>query len=133
MLLVYLLDDNAEFGARVRSLLARSFRREDQLFTSYLALAEALVGMPDGSERSNSAVATLREIGFKFLPFDEKGVGTFRRLRSEFALKGPDAMHLACAAANGMEMFLTGDKILLKKNLHVPGIHFVVNFETATF
>jgi predicted nucleic acid-binding protein len=131
MLLIFLLDDNTKYRSIVQSLLARSFRRGDQLFTSYLALAEALVGVPDGSTRSSVATETLREMGFRFLEFDEKCVAPFRTLRRDHGLRGPDAMHLACAAAMGVELFLTGDKQLLKKGLHVPGIHFIVDFENA--
>jgi predicted nucleic acid-binding protein len=131
MLLVYLLDDNQEFGGTVRELLASSFRRNDQLVTSYLALAEALVGIPEGSQRSVTASSTLQEMGFNFLPFNEPCVMAFRRLRRDFGLRGPDAMHLACASAAEVDLFLTGDRQLLKRGLHVPGIQFIAGFDRA--
>ncbi len=131
MLLIYLLDDNPQFAPRLLELITRCFERGDQLITSYLALGEALAGVPDESEESQEALAALGEIGFRFISFDEECVAPFRTLRKNYGLKGPDAMHLACAAAAETDLFLTGDKEILRKRPLIKGIHFISDFETA--
>jgi predicted nucleic acid-binding protein len=70
----------------------------------------------------------LEEVGFSFLPFDGGAVAPFAQLRAIQRLKIADAIHLACAASAGIDLFLTGDKQLLK--LDVPGIQFIADFNT---
>jgi hypothetical protein len=48
-------------------------------------------------------------------------------LRGVHKTKVADSINLACAASAGMDLFLTGDKGLVK--LIVPGIQFVAHFE----
>jgi hypothetical protein len=78
------------------------------------------------------ARSTIVDMGFSFLPFDDRCVATFSRLRSEMRLKAPDSIHLSCAAAAGVDMFLTGDTQLLKRRLTVPGIQFIADFKIFT-
>jgi predicted nucleic acid-binding protein len=68
------------------------------------------------------------EMGFSYLPFGESAVATFSDLRAVHRIKTADAIHLACAASAGMDLFLTGDEKLTK--LYVPGINFIADFET---
>lgn len=131
MLLVYLLENHKTYFPRITSLLARCYQRNDVLLTSYLALAEVLVGMPQGSPAAKTLLTTIEEMGFTFVEFNGDAVEPFRVLRSQFRLKASDAMHLACAASARTDLFLTGDKELLRKNLHVPGVQFVADFENA--
>jgi predicted nucleic acid-binding protein len=70
----------------------------------------------------------VKEMGFTCLPFDEGAVAPFSRLRSKERLKIADAIHLACAASAGIDLFLTGDKQLTK--LDIPGIQFIAEFNT---
>ena len=70
----------------------------------------------------------VREMGFTCLPFDEGAVAPFSRLRAKERLKIADAIHLACAASAGIDLFLTGDKQLTK--LDIPGIQFIAEFNT---
>lgn len=67
-------------------------------------------------------------MGFSFLPFDEKAVSPFSKLRATTKLRAPDAIHLACAAAAGIDLYLTGDTQLFK--LDVPGIQFIADFNS---
>jgi hypothetical protein len=62
------------------------------------------------------------------LPFDQGAVRPFSRLRAKEKLKAANCIHLACAASAGIDLFLTGDKQLLK--LDVPGIQFIADFNT---
>lgn len=128
MISIYLLEDHPVFAPRVQQLLERSFRRNDQLFTSYFALGEVLAGAsksPD-SGKTRAVQDTLKEIGFSYLAFDAGAVAPFSRLRAKERLKVADCIHLACAASAGIDLFLTGDKQLVK--LDVPGIQFIADF-----
>jgi predicted nucleic acid-binding protein len=128
MLFIYLLEGNAQFAPRVRELLERSYKRGDVLLTSYLALGEVMAGGAGDRTIAAAARSTIIEMGFSFLPFEDSCVTTFSELRSVQKLKAPDSINLACAAAGGTDLFLTGDVQLLKRGLHIPGIHFIVDF-----
>lgn len=128
MLFIYLLDKNPKHSSRAEHLLDRAYERGDVLYSSCLALGEFLAGADKSLSSSAGTVlrSKLKEMGFNFLPFDEGAVPAFSRLRSKERLKAADAIHLACAASAGIDLFLTGDRQLLK--LHVPGIQFIADF-----
>jgi uncharacterized protein len=128
MLFIYLLEGHPAYSSRARHLLQRAYERGDSLHSSHLALGEVMAGATKSSH-PDKAVAireTLKEMGFSYLPFDDGAVLPFSNLRAKQQLKVADAIHLACAASAGIDLFLTGDKQLLK--LHVPGIQFIADF-----
>ncbi len=131
MLFIYLLEDHPVFFTRTRELLERAYKRHDSLYTSYLALGEMMAGADKAQHpQTASAVAeTIREMGFSFLPFDGGAVEPFGVLRSRQKLKIADAIHLACAASSGIDLYLTGDTELFK--LDVPGIQFIADFNSS--
>jgi len=131
MLLIYLLEGNQEFRPRADSLLARSRRRGDLLFTSCLAAGELMAGVERFDQPIKTAAVrkTLDEIGFRFLPFDANAMRPFSFLRGREKLKVGDAINLACAASAGMDLYLTGDKQLVR--LDVPGIQFIAEFSSS--
>jgi predicted nucleic acid-binding protein len=61
------------------------------------------------------------------IPFDENAATAYAGLRAQRALPHPDARQLACAAAYGVDLFVTNDQRLLNKV--VPGIHFIVSLD----
>ncbi len=128
MLLIYLLEGNPAYCARVEHLLRRSLERGDSLHTSYLALGELLAGAVDSAEKTATIQQGLQEIGFAYLPFDAGAVKPFSQLRARRRLKAADAIHLASAASAGIDLFLTGDRQLI--GLDVPGIQFIADFDT---
>lgn len=130
MLFIYLLEDHPMYTLRSRQLLERAYKRGDSLYTSYLALGEVMAGAEISPEPQKTLAIreTLEEMGFSYLPFDEGAVGPFSRLRAKEKLKIADAIHLACAASAGIDLFLTGDKQLVK--LDIPGIQFIADFNT---
>lgn len=130
MLLIYLLEGNPVYRNRINETLLRSRKRRDKLFTSYLSLGEVIAGVDESVRpwRSRVIRETLEELGFTFLPFDSGAVAPFSKLRAEERLKAPDAIQLACASSAGIDLFLTGDKQLMK--LNVPGIQFIADFNT---
>jgi predicted nucleic acid-binding protein len=128
MMFVYLLEGHPQFAPQVRETLQRSYKRGDALLTSYLALGEVLAGGAGDTAKEDTVRTTLAEMGFSFLPFDGACASTFATLRSRSRLKAQDSIHLACAAAAGVDMYLTGDIQVLNRKLHVPGIHFISHF-----
>lgn len=133
MLFIHLLENDEQYAPAVLRVLAHSKGRGDHLVTSHLSVAEALVGFPVDSPMVTLVHDSIHKMNFELIEFGEKMVGPFHRLRREFKLRSPDSMHLACAAAIGTDLFLTGDKQLLKRHLHVPGIQFIADFEHPPF
>lgn len=131
MLFVYLLENNPEFSPRAQALLTRSHQRGDKLFTSFLALGEMMAGVQKRGESGDAELLgeALKDMGFSFLEFGAGAVAPFSHLRARENLKAPDAIHLACAAAAGMDLFLTGDRQLVR--LDVPGIQFIADLSAA--
>ena len=131
MLFIYLLEDHPFYRPRVLKMLDQSYNRDDQLLTSHLAFGEVIAG---GYRHSPAKAVELRkrfeELGFDYLPFDNGAVDIFGQLRSR-KVGIADAIHLACAGSAGVDLFLTGDRKLLK--LHIPGIHFIADFDTPLF
>jgi predicted nucleic acid-binding protein len=130
MLFIYMVDNHPTFSTRVLHLLDRSNERGDSLFTSYLVLGEVLAGANKSADPAKSMTirSTLDAIGFSYLPFGDKSVGPFGRLRAQARLKIADSINLACAASAGIDLFLTGDQQLVGR--HVPGIQFIADFNT---
>jgi predicted nucleic acid-binding protein len=129
MLLIYLLEGHSQYASRVVDLLEVSKRRMDRLFTSYLGLGELMAGAKaTESGRAQKLQREVSGLGFSYLPFDGSCVSAFALLRGTHRVKSADAIHLACAGGAGIDLFLTGDKQLMK--LEVPGINFIADFDT---
>jgi uncharacterized protein len=128
MLFIYLFEGNPDFAPRIQELLDRSFNRGDVLLTSYLALGEVLVGARGDQQKMKILRETIEEFGFSFVPFDNSGVSNFTQVRFAYRLKPADSINLAAASAANVDMFLTNDGDMLKKRVHIPGIHFIVDF-----
>ena len=48
-------------------------------------------------------------------------------IRARHRTKSPDAIHLACAASAGVDLFLTNDAAIAR--LDVPGIRFIAGLD----
>jgi predicted nucleic acid-binding protein len=53
----------------------------------------------------------------------------FAEIRTTQRVSPPDAIHLACAAQAGADLFLTNDHRL--RNLVVPGIHIIAGMDST--
>src|SRR6202790_5719448 len=99
--------------------------RGDQLVTSTLRWGEILVKPTERKdwarcrkyEHTISTVAAL-------VPFDVKAARLYAALRSERSLKAPDAIQLACAASANVDLFVSNDERLQRKE--AEGIQFIV-------
>jgi predicted nucleic acid-binding protein len=129
-LFIYLFEDYGELSNRVSSLRRSMLERGDQLLTSTLTLGEILV---KPFERGEDELARKYEQTItatsQMLPFDTKAAGIYARLRCDRAVRAPDAIQLACAAAAGVDLFITNDVHLQAR--HVEGIQFIVSLERA--
>jgi predicted nucleic acid-binding protein len=127
-LFVYLLE-GGEFAARVRQLRSRMLSRGDQLVTSALTLGELLV---KPREKGDAAVrdheTSIRQIA-TILPFDTPCAARYAAIRADRTVKAADAVQLACAAAAGVDLFVTNDGRLSRKN--VAGVKFITSLERA--
>lgn len=127
-LFVYLLAGGT-FAARVRQVRSRMLERGDQLVTSALTLGELLVKPRESGESVlRDHETTIRQIA-TILPFDAACAPRYAAIRGDRAIKAPDAIQLACAAAADVDLFITNDDRLSRK--HVPGVKFIASLERA--
>jgi predicted nucleic acid-binding protein len=127
-LFIYLFENYGPFSQATAALRARMLARRDQLLTSTFTLGEILVKtleMNDHAlcakyERALAASAIT-------LPFDLKAAKVYASLRTDRALRAPDAIQLACAASAGVDLFITSDVRLQSKQ--VTGIQFIVSLD----
>lgn len=127
---IYLFEDYGNLSARARELRRAMLERGDQLVTSTLTLGEVLV---KPLERGDDQLARRYEEAITatsvLLPFDRDAARIYAALRSDRSLRAPDSIQLACAAAAGVDLFVTRDSRLHSK--HVDGIQFIVPLERA--
>jgi predicted nucleic acid-binding protein len=127
-LFVYLIEDRGALSERVTHLRSRMLERGDDLFTSALTLGELLVKpLEAGDEGLAGAYETAVRDGATVVPFDGRAAVEYARIRQDRAIRAPDAIQLACAAAAGIDWFVTNDDRLSKKTIR--GIHFVTSLE----
>jgi predicted nucleic acid-binding protein len=133
MLFIYLFQRDPMYWERVASLRKQSVERGDEICTSHLALGEILAGAY--RDKNETVAQTIRDgmamANIRLLPFDQQSVDLFARIRAEHRSTAADSIHLACAASVGVDLFITGDKKLLK--LRIPGIKFIVGIDTDLF
>ncbi len=127
-LFIYLFEGQGGLAERVKELRKAMVERGDQLLTSTLTLGEILV---KPLERKQAGLARKLEDALSatalMIPFDAKAAKTYASLRSDRSLRAPDAIQLACAAAAGVDLFITNDTRL--QNKRVGGIQFIVSLD----
>lgn len=129
-LFVYLIEDRGAHAERVAALRRWMIEREDELLTSTLTLGEILVkpletGDEELMRRYEQAIGAAATV----LPFDQGAARRFAEIRRDRSIRPPDAIQLACAAAVGVDLFVTNDDRLTRRN--VRGIHFIQSLERA--
>lgn len=133
MLFIYWLDDNPHFAKRVASIYARMSERGDELITSAVTVGEVLAGVyrKGPVSRVNEVRNALLSLLSEVVSFTADTADHYARIRGSLKIASPDAIHLACAASAGTDLFLTNDKNLLGKI--IPGIQFIASLETNLF
>jgi predicted nucleic acid-binding protein len=129
-LFIYLLEDYGPLSKATASLRTNMLARGDELLTSTFTLGEILVKPTEQGDMQlcsqyEKAITSVALV----LPFDTKAARIYASLRLDRALRPPDAIQLACAAAAGIDLFVTNDTRLQRKQ--VDGIQFIVPLERA--
>jgi uncharacterized protein len=129
-LFIYLLEDNQGLSKAVTDLRKKMLQRGDQLLTSALTLSEVLVkpveaGNDDLHRKYEEAITMTASV----IPLDLKAARLYASIRRDRSLRAPDAIQLACAAAAGVDLFITNDRRLQGKQ--VDSIQFIVALEEA--
>ena len=129
-LFIYLLDTSGEWNAAARSLRQGMKQQGIQTITSTMTLGELQVGARKAGDAVKAVQyrAALMHTA-TIVPFDDRAVDHYAEIRATTSVRGPDAIQLACAAAHGVEVFVTNDARLHRAR--VPGIHFIVPIATA--
>ena len=130
MLFVYWFEDHPRYAPRVIQILARMKERNDEWFTSSLAVGEVLVGPYKlRSERvAQQMEEFFRSPSVRIVPFTAAAAIRYAKIRAHLKVSPADAVHLACAAEAGTDLFLTNDSSLLRKP--IPGIQFIDDLDT---
>jgi uncharacterized protein len=124
-LYIYLIEGKSSIAQQVVVLRKKMRARGDQLLTSTLTLGEVLVKpLQVGDLKLANVYQEELTLSSVLVPFDAKAARAYARLRSEQAIRAPDAIQLACAATAGVDLFITNDIRLHSKQ--VPGIQFIV-------
>ena len=129
MLFIYWLEDHPQYAKRVGAIRSRMEERRDQLITSAFTFGEILAG---AYRKGATQVATesrplLKEVVSEVVPFTIETADYYAQIRGKLGVAPADAIHLACAAQAGTDLFLTNDKRLVGKI--VPGIQFIASLE----
>ncbi len=129
-LFVYLFEDKGELTERVVTLRERMIERNDELLTSALTLGEILVKPTEAGNdilvrHYKQAITASSTV----VPFDCAAAPHFAAIRRNRGTRPPDAIQLACAAAAGVDLFITNDERLSRRV--VPGIHFIQSLAAA--
>lgn len=130
MLFVYWIEDDPRYAKLIRLLLLKMEKRRDQLCTSTFAVGEALVGpRKSGSEEAATRMLDVFRSPFvEVVPFGLEAAQHYASIRASQSISPPDAIHLACAAQAGVDLFLTNDRGLVGKV--IPGIQFIAGLDS---
>jgi predicted nucleic acid-binding protein len=133
MLFIYWMEADPAYAGRIHHILKKMDSRRDVLYASPLVVGEVLV-----APRKKNAANVIAQIESYFrsdavtlIAFDYKAAICYSQLRAQMTIEPADAIHLACAATEGTDLFITNDKRLIGKN--VPGIQFIVGLDTNLF
>ena len=129
MLFIYLLEVNPIFGAQVRRMHEGMVRRDDTLCTSVFTVGEVLTG-PRKRDDAAGISGLKKFFGGKdveILPFAIEAADQYSVIRATTRVSQADGIHLASAAAAGVDLFVTNDGELQK--LRIPGIRFFADLD----
>jgi predicted nucleic acid-binding protein len=129
MIFIYWLEDHPQYAKRVHAIHSRMQQRHDQLLTGAFTFGEVLTGVyrKGAADRAHEARRQLQRIVAEVVPFTIDTADRYAQIRGTLGIAPADAIHLACAAQAGTDLFLTNDKRLVGK--FIPGIQFVASLE----
>jgi predicted nucleic acid-binding protein len=130
-LFVYLVEDRGPRAERVAQIWEGMRERGDRLYTSALTVGEILVKPVQMGARDleQSYLQIFRSPEITVVPFDLRIAPFYARARTDATIRAPDAIQLACAAAAGIDLFITNDDRLSRKR--IPEIKFITSLDRA--
>jgi predicted nucleic acid-binding protein len=130
-LFIYLFEENPNHLDRVVGLFRAMRSRGDVLVTSALTVGEILVKPTMSNDKATAGkyLAYFRNSSIEVVEFGLGAAASYASIRVDRAIAKPDAIQLACAAARGVDLFITNDGRFSKK--HIPGIRFISSLENA--
>ncbi len=130
-LFIYLLEGSPSFGEVVKDLRRRMLQRNDRLFTSTITVGEILVKPLSTGDKilANRYRAFFTGAQLTVSTFDLDAAEAYAAILQDRAIHPADAIQLACAAAAEIDLFITNDSRLSRKN--VPGIKFISGLSEA--
>lgn len=129
MLFIYWIEKHTTHVDGIRRLLSRMELRGDQLCSSAFGLGEVLVGARQRNDQrlAEAVREAMRPPHVELLPFDAAAAERYADILAQHRTTPADSIHLACAAAAGVDLFLTNDLKLAR--LDVPGIRFIAGLD----
>lgn len=118
-----------ELGDDVKRVRERMIARGDRLFTSGLTLGEVLVRPAAQSAEAAGLYEAAVTRSATVLPFDAAAARHYATLSADRSIVVADLVQLSCAAAAGIDMFITSDDRLSAKV--VPGVKFITSLSRA--
>ncbi len=133
MLFIYLIEEHPDHYGTVEKLVVQMAQRGDTLCTSIFTRGEALVGVQgtSGERVAQKMRDYLQAPVVNLLSFTTETADHYARIRTRNKVSPADAIHLASAAAAGVDLFLTNDRSL--QRMIIPGIQFVAGMDTDLF
>jgi predicted nucleic acid-binding protein len=131
MLFIYWLENSPQFAKRVGAIHSRMKERGDELITGAFTFGEILAGpyRIGAVKAADECKRLLESVVSEIEPFTIETADRYAYIRGKLGISPADAIHLACAAQAGTDLFLTNDKHLLGKT--VPGVHFIASLDTT--
>jgi len=132
-LFIYLIQEHPQYYPLIERMATRLAERGDTICTSIFTRGEMLVGpIKNGDLAVQRAVRDYLQPPFvELIPFTLETTDHYARIRADNRVPPADAVHLASAAAAGVDLFLTNDRSL--KRMIVPGIQFVAGMDVDLF
>jgi predicted nucleic acid-binding protein len=133
MLFIYAFEGHPAFGPRTRQILERMSERDDTLCTSVLTAGEVLTGLyrQNATDQVRMAMSFFKSPRLEMLEFDFQAALSYAQIRRDHQVTPADAIHLACAARRGVDLFLTNDRTLTRKT--IAGISFIAGLDVNLF
>jgi predicted nucleic acid-binding protein len=131
MLFIYWLEGNPKLGKRVDAIWSKMQERNDQLVTGALTLGEVYAGaykQGANKERVQEVRSAMESVISVVIPFTAETADRYGQIKGLLRIPPADAIHLACAAQAGVDLFLTNDTALIGKV--IPGIQFVAGIDS---
>lgn len=108
--LIYYVEENAQYVARVDALVAYATARDIEFVTSAISLLEVLViPIRAGNRALAERYETLLARVVRLVDVDRDQLRTAATLRAHHGVRTPDALQLAAALTTGCSAFVTND------------------------